>query len=755
MFYISSIKQKIFSHVIAFARGEKKITLCWLLVPFAYIFSAGIALRNFWFNHGGAKSIEPEIPVISVGNISTGGTNKTPFVEMLCRNLSQSLKVGIISRGYSGKKNLSPVILISGKGERSIVGDEPLLLSSRLPDIPIAVSHDRLNDVKSLSSLGVEIIVADDAFQHRRLDRDADIVLIDAICPFGNETLLPSGILREPPSSLKRAHLVVITKSDQVTEKELESLREKLAAFVPKETIFTSRIVTNRWVQWNGSTFTEVSSPKTINTKLLPFSAIGNPESFHRTLESAEVNALIDKAQVFRDHHRYSKSEMDSILKIAKSNEAELVCTEKDIYNLPFKWVSPIPLWVPLVTTEINEPGRFYSKLLSCLKPHIVIASNGYGEDAVGVLLAQSIREKYPESDISIFPLVGKGQAYVQAGFDIYPEPSITPSGGILKYHFTDLWKDVRSGLLKHIYSQMISWGSLRGKIRTPLCVGDVYLLINTILGQGKMPLIMATAKTVYLSGHWRIERFILRHRSRMSWTRDEKTAEELIGSGVNARYDGNPIMDLGIATKNNTKNEIIEKNISGNDLITVVLLPGSRERAYTDVKLLIDAVKILASEQAYAYRFLMILAPTLDESGILSYINEDYPKIELSRMPIAEAAQIAKIVLGLGGTANQVCAGYGVPIISIEEKGKFIQKKLLGDSELLVPPTPGDLAKAVETVLGDKELYRRMSQAGRERMGGPGAIEAMASYTETHLGWKLRCSVWRKLTESYSAGNP
>ncbi|MCL2147694.1 MAG: hypothetical protein FWH52_07795, partial [Synergistaceae bacterium] len=73
----------------------------------------------------------------------------------------------------------------------------------------------------------------------------------------------------------------------------------------------------------------------------------------------------------------------------------------------------------------------------------------------------------------------------------------------------------------------------------------------------------------------------------------------------------------------------------------------------------------------------------------------------------------------------------------------------------LLVPPTPGDLAKAVETVLGDKELYRRMSQAGRERMGGPGAIEAMASYTETHLGWKLRCSVWRKLTESYSAGNP
>jgi tetraacyldisaccharide 4'-kinase len=748
--FISKIKQKIFSHVIAFARGEKRITPCWLLIPFAYFFSVGIAMRNFLFDHGAAKSIEPEIPVISVGNISIGGTNKTPFVEMLCRILSQSLKVGIISRGYGGKNNPSPVIIIDGKGERPIVGDEPLLLSSRLPDIPIAVSHDRLSNVKSLLSLGVEIIVADDAFQHRRLDRDADIVLIDAICPFGNGTLLPSGILREPISSLKRAHIVVITKSDQVTKEELENLRGKLAAFVSSENIFTSRIKTDRWVQWDGAAFTEVDHPKTKNIKLLPFSAIGNPESFHRSLDSEDVYTLKDKAQIFRDHHLYSKSEMNSIVKIAKNNEAELVCTEKDIYNLPHKWVPPIPLWVPLVLTEINEPHRFYSKLLSYLKPHIVIASNGYGEDAVGVLLAERIQEKYPESDISIFPLVGKGQAYVQAGFNIYPEPSITPSGGILKYHILDLWRDIRSGLFKHIYSQIKSWGSLRGKIRTPLCVGDVYLLINTILGQGKIPLFMATAKTVYLSGHWRIERFILRHRSRMTWTRDVKTAEELTKSEVNARFDGNPIMDLSIGAKNNKNIGTVEENINGSNLITVVLLPGSRERAYNDVILLLEAVKILAREPEPVYRFIMIIAPTLDETRIRSYISDDYPKIELSGMPIAQAAQMANIVLGLGGTANQVCAGYGVPIISIEEKGKFVQKKLLGDSELLVPPTPENLAEAVLTVLGDKELYQHMSETGRERMGGPGAIEAMAQYTETHLGWKLRCNVWHKLTCRY-----
>jgi tetraacyldisaccharide 4'-kinase len=664
--------------------------------------------------------------------------------------LSKSLKVGIISRGYSGGKNPSPVIITNGKGERSIVGDEPLLLSSRLPGIPIAVSHDRLNDVKSLSSLGVEIVVADDAFQHRRLDRDADIVLIDAICPFGNNTLLPSGILREPLSSLKRAHIVVITKSDQITGNELENLHKKLAVLVSPEIIFTSKITIQRWVQWDGAAFAKVDRSMLQNIKLLPFSAIGNPESFHRSLESDNVNALKDSAQIFRDHHRYTKSEMDSIVQIAKSYHADLVCTEKDIYNLPDKWTPPIPLWIPLVTTEINEPDRFYGKLLSCLKPHIVIASNGYGEDAVGVLLAQRIREKYPESDISIFPLVGRGQAYTRSGFNIYPAPSITPSGGILKYHILDLWKDIRSGLLKHIYSQMISWGSLRGKIRTPLCVGDVYLLINTILGQGKTPLFMATAKTVYLSGHWRIERFILRCRSMMTWTRDLKTAEELIESGVNARFDGNPIMDLSMGAKKLNKDKSIKKIIDDNDLITVLMLPGSRERAYDDMKLLLDAVSILYKNNKYIYRFILVLAPTLDEARISSSINDEHPKIELSTMPIAEAAQLADIVLGLGGTANQVCAGFGVPVISIEEKGKFVQKKLLGDSELLVPPTPEDLAKAIETVLGDKELYRHMSETGRERMGGAGAIEAMATYTETHLGWKLRCTVWRKLTCDY-----
>lgn len=749
MFLISKIRQKVFSHIIAFARGEKKISPYWLFVPFSYFFYAGIAIRNFWFNHGGAKSIEPEIPVISIGNISIGGTNKTPFVEMLCRMLSQSLKVGIISRGYSGGKNPSPVIITNGKGERSIVGDEPLLLSSRLPNIPIAVSHDRLNDVKSLSSLGVEIVVADDAFQHRRLDRDADIVLIDAICPFGNGTLLPSGILREPMSSLKRAHIVVITKSDQITEIELESLHKRLTAFISPEKIFTSKIVVKRWAQWDGSVFTEVKRSLIGDTKLLPFSAIGNPESFHRSLDSENVNAIKDKSQIYRDHHRYSNTEMDSIVHIAKSCEADLVCTEKDVYNLPDKWKPPVPLWIPLVSTEINEPDRFYSKLLSCLKPHIVIASNGYGEDSVGVLLAKRIREKYPESDISIFPLVGKGQAYTRSGFDIYPEPSITPSGGILKYHILDLWKDIRSGLLKHIYQQMKSWGSLRGKIRTPLCVGDVYLLINTVLGQGKTPLFMATAKTVYLSGHWRIERFILRRRSRMTWTRDEKTAEELIESGVRARFDGNPIMDLSMGASNK-RIVNVEKNINESDKITVILLPGSRDRAYDDVKLLLDAVKILNSDANYHYRFILIIAPTLDEERISSCIGEDYPKIELSVMPIAQAAQMADIVLGLGGTANQVCAGFGIPIISIEEKGKFVQKKLLGDSELLVPPTPENLAKAVEKVLGDRELYRHMSETGRERMGGAGAIEAMALFTETNLGWKLRCNVWRKLTLNY-----
>lgn len=746
--------EALFSNFLSFARGRIKFSPYWLLVPFSWIFAVGVAIRNFSYDHGLRINIEPRLPVISVGNLTIGGTNKTPFVEMLCRKMGNKVKVGIVSRGYGGKGRPSPVVFMNGKAERSIVGDEPLLLSSRLPDVPIAVSSDRLDDVNSLSKLGVELVVADDTFQHRKLGRDVDIVLIDAVCPFGNGTLLPSGILREPKSSLKRAHMVVITKSDQVSEYELSALKMNLEKSVEPEKIFTSRIVMDKWRIWDGKTFivpySEVTNGDFRNSPVLPscfvpFCAIGNPDSFYRSLNAEGVSVCNPK--VFRDHHRYTVAEMIELEREAKCKGAALVCTEKDIYNMPDKWQPSIPLWVPMVSTVLDEPERFYEKLVKCLRPHIVVASNGYGEDAVGVLLAEKLRQTFPEAEVTAFPLVGKGAAYAQRNFRVYPEPSITPSGGVIKYHLRDLWRDLRSGLLKHISSQMRSWSSLRGHIRTPLCVGDVYLLFHTLYGQGCVPLFMATAKTVYLSGHWRSERFFIKCRSRRTWTRDEETAKELYQSGADAVYEGNPIMDLSAASSTQF-NGAMKKHASEiliRNTPTVLLLPGSRERAYEDVKLLLDAAVIL--NRKIDCRFMMVIAPTLDSKKISASINlMTCPLIEISTSPIARAAELSDIVIGLGGTANQVCAGYGVPVVSIEEKGKFVQKKLLGDSEILVPPTPEALAYAAFKIIDNKELHSHMANVGRQRMGGAGAIDGMIGYAKTELGWELRCKVWREL---------
>ena len=164
---------------------------------------------------------------------------------MLARAMrDRGVRVGIVSRGYGGGRAPSGTVLVveGGNGDRSAAGDEPLLLSERLPDVPVAITPIRIDGVRELRRRGVGLTIADDAFQHRRLGRDADVVLIDATCPFGNGTLIPSGILREPISALERAHLVVLTKVDQADPEALAELRASVERHVPAERILTSRL---------------------------------------------------------------------------------------------------------------------------------------------------------------------------------------------------------------------------------------------------------------------------------------------------------------------------------------------------------------------------------------------------------------------------------------------------------------------------------------------------------------------------------
>jgi len=205
---------------MSFVRGTRHSYTWAALIPASWIMRIWVGMWDFLFRHGLRKTLEPSIPVISVGNLTYGGTNKTPFVEMLCKLIEASgVSPGVVSRGYGGN-NPDVRVVESGKisglvADRRYVGDEPILLSARLPGVPVAVSRNRVKGLEELKRRGVKLAVADDAFQHRRVARDVDIVLIDAACSFGSGRLIPAGTLREPVTALRRAHIVVITKVDQ------------------------------------------------------------------------------------------------------------------------------------------------------------------------------------------------------------------------------------------------------------------------------------------------------------------------------------------------------------------------------------------------------------------------------------------------------------------------------------------------------------------------------------------------------------
>ncbi|MFP4482706.1 MAG: tetraacyldisaccharide 4'-kinase [Thermovirgaceae bacterium] len=738
---------------LRFIRGEESSPVWYALAPLSWIVSTGVFLRTACYDHGIRLTLEPSVPVISVGNLTHGGTNKTPFVELLARLLdSAGIRAGVVSRGYGKKGRTASLVRGGDEPDRTAVGDEAALLSRKLPDCPVCVSPERVEGIRRLAAEGVEVAVADDAFQHRKLGRDADIVLVDATCPWGNGYIFPLGMLREKPRALERAHMVVVTKSDQVPQKKREAILKEISLFCEEDRVFTAGLSLKGWARWDG-TWQEENIPP--DGKPVAFSAVGNPESFQAFLESLDVKPR--QHVRFRDHHAYSVRDMEHVLRTCTEKGADcLICTEKDIYNLPEGWKPPVPLFVPVVETVVHEMDRFLESLAGILRPKVVVASNGYGEDAIGVMLAEKLKQRFQGMDVSGFPLVGAGKAYTARRIPVVSPPSDTPSEGVIKYRLRDLLRDLRHGLLRQITIQAAAWKHLRGRIRTVLCVGDVYLLLHTLWGQGVCPVLVATAKTVLHKGHWRLEHALLKRRCRRVWARDAQTRDEMIRRGVDAAYTGNPIMDL--ARDNKDKKEYFA---GGAGFAKILLLPGSRERAYADIKLLLDAAVLLWEWEKAS--FAMVVAATLDRHRLLESCPEwrfaetgqiihqnGVLEIPVTEDDVAEVARGAQVVLGLGGTANQICAGLGIPVVSVLEKGKLVQKKLLGESESLVEPSPWSLAAEAREILKTPEKRRLMSKAGRSRMGPSGALDSVVQFAAAELGWDLRTRVWQRLARHW-----
>jgi tetraacyldisaccharide 4'-kinase len=309
----------------------------------AFIYGIVIFLRNFLFSKGGLKIHRADVPVISIGNITTGGTGKTPLVIRLCKQLisdSQfhlsNSQCAILTRGYKAGKDL--------RGESGGYGDEPAVLAESCPGVQVVVNPDRIAGAsEAISRFGAKVLIMDDGFQHRRLGRELDIVTIDATVPFGYGKLLPAGLLREPVAALKRADAVVITRCDQVDKAELTQLEGKLRQINPEMVIARSvhapvcaKSIDNR----------EINLGELKGKKIFAFCGIGNPDAFFNMV--AGLGAELAGSKVFDDHYHYTNECLADIYEQAKRLDADLILTtQKD-------WVSFSPSMMPNTSKDVH-----------------------------------------------------------------------------------------------------------------------------------------------------------------------------------------------------------------------------------------------------------------------------------------------------------------------------------------------------------------------------------------------------------------
>ncbi|MBN1805374.1 MAG: tetraacyldisaccharide 4'-kinase [Sedimentisphaerales bacterium] len=311
--------------------GPAAVILRLLLLPASVCYTIIVRLRNLMYSRRWLKVHHTKAAVISIGNITTGGTGKTPLVIWLCRQLSD-YHCAILTRGYKTRKQ-----------EPEYLTDEPAIFAESCPEIPVIVNPDRVGGAEEAAiKFGTRVLIMDDGFQHRRLARKLDIVVIDATQPFGYGKVLPAGLLREPVSSLKRADAVVITRCDQVAENELDKIEKKLRLLNPG--IITARSVhTPSYVISTDNK--EISLEELNGKKIYAFCGIGNPSSFLRTIKA--VGAQVIGSKLFNDHYHYTEACITDILKEAELLKADLILTtqkDKNKINQQISSKTEIPL---------------------------------------------------------------------------------------------------------------------------------------------------------------------------------------------------------------------------------------------------------------------------------------------------------------------------------------------------------------------------------------------------------------------------
>jgi len=372
----SRLEEYLLDVVFKRREGPLESIIIFFLNLLSYLYQMVIALILGGYRLGWWRKSSLPGKVVSIGNITVGGTGKTPTTQMLAQMLQDfGIKSAILNRGYRSK--FEKEMAVVSDGERIYLsphqaGDEAYMLAQSLPGTPVLIGRNRVaTGSHAFQHLGVEAVILDDAYQYWNLQRDLDIVLIDMSNPFSNGKVLPRGLLREPLRNLQRADLFLLSKTNYAAKEEKEEVKKVLTKFNPQAPILELAYIPKHLRDFNNGKIQEDFSLLK-NKKILVVSGLSNPQFFEEMVEKWEP-ARIERMR-FPNHYNYSLEDVREVEEIWQEKKMDLVITtEKDAVSMPVNWQAPFPFWI--LDIQVKPEAHQEAKL-----KEIILAKLGRSE---------------------------------------------------------------------------------------------------------------------------------------------------------------------------------------------------------------------------------------------------------------------------------------------------------------------------------------------------------------------------------------
>ena len=342
-----------------------KSGLAFVLYLLSLIYALIMRIRALFYKHGIFRTRRLDRKVVSIGNITSGGSGKTPMTIYLAKMLHDlGCRVVILSRGYRGKYERSTGIVSDGNRllmDADSAGDEPYLMAGKLKGVPVIVGQDRYEcGILAIQKFNPQIILLDDAFQHLRLYRDVDIVLMDRSRPLGNGNVIPRGMLREPSKHLKRGHIFVFTRA---TQSQLNN-NNNIENLIANKPVIRCRHIPDQLMQTNEKGHLIHFDPKSLaETPIFAFSGIANNEDFQRMINTLKYQTV--GALHFPDHHVYSDADLSNIIVQAHQSGAKcLVTTEKDYVKIIERVQWDLPFFALGIRLSFGNESHYFENVI-------------------------------------------------------------------------------------------------------------------------------------------------------------------------------------------------------------------------------------------------------------------------------------------------------------------------------------------------------------------------------------------------------